>query len=133
MRRMLLALALALVFPLYALAANITATWDYPVSEEANIQGYRLYYGKVSQSGVTDPVDLVSAAPYEQRIEIANPAARSHAFVINDTGTYYFRMTAYGLVDGVADDSVFSEPEVSAVLGLGSLSNVSVTITFTVP
>lgn len=120
------ALSLMLAGP--ALAATVNLSWDYNPANEAEIQGYRIYYGSTSQAGVTDPVDLVSAAPYDTRIELPDPSLRSHSIALLP-GTYYFRMTAYGSLDGSPDDSVFSE-EISGQVGFLDVTNLSITVTY---
>jgi hypothetical protein len=122
------AFAAGLLVTSSAWAATVNLSWDYDVSDESQIQGYRIYYGMTSQAGVSDPDDLVSASPYDTRIELSDPALRSHSINLSP-GTYYFRMTAYGLVDGSPDDSVFSE-EVSGQVGLVTITNLSLTITY---
>jgi len=111
-----------------ALAATVNLAWDYDPANEPDIQGYRIYYGTTSQAGATDPDDLVSASPYDTRIELADPTLRSHSINLSP-GTYYFRMTAYGLVDGSPEGSAFSE-EVSGQVGLVTITNLSLTISY---
>jgi hypothetical protein len=106
----------------------VNLSWDYDVSDESQIQGYRIYYGTTSHSGVTDPVDLVSGLPYDQRIELSDPTLRTHSINL-PPGMYFFRMTAYGLIDGNPDDSVFSE-EISGQVGLMTITNLSLTISY---
>lgn len=110
-------------------AATITLTWDYSAADEALIQGYRIYYGQASHVGVTDPVDLLTAAPYDQRIELADPTLRSHTVGPLGLGTWYFRVVVYGLINGVLDDSVFSN-EAEDRIGFAQVTITSTTVTY---
>ena len=112
-----------------ACAGTVNLSWDYDAAQESSIQGYRVYYGTVSQAGATDPVDLASALPYAQRVELSDPALRSHSLVLSP-GLYYFRMTAYGLVNGSPDDSAFNTTEVSVQVGIATVTNISFTISY---
>ena len=118
-----------------AFAQDAQVNWTYDVAQESGVQGYRIYYGTTTQAGATTSTvgDGVSGLPYDTVIQIANPALRTHTFTLPGTGTYYFRMVTYGLVDGVASESAFSEPEVVAVAGLIPPGGVTVTITLTAP
>lgn len=124
-RRELLGLSVSVV-PLlivpsrgYALALA-SLSWGYDVAWEPSISGYRLYWGKTSHAGVSDPVDEVSAMPYDNMIELVDPSLRSYDLVVGH-GRYYFRMTAYS---GVSD-SVFSN-EATGYIDLWAPDNLAV-------
>lgn len=128
LRSLVLGMALVLGMVMWASAGTVALSWDYPLAEESRIHGYRIYYGPSSQAGVLAAEDQVSALPYGFRVELGNPGLRSHSIVLGP-GVYYFRMTAYGMVNGVLADSVFSE-EVMVQVGLVTITNLSLTVTY---
>lgn len=120
-----------IIYVAYSVAATVTLAWDYPTPTPPGIQGFRIYFGTTSHATVTNPEDLTTAEPYDQRAQLADPDARELAIPIDAPGVYYFRMTAYG--DGVA--SAFST-EVRESIGLGVPTNLriqSITIMFGSP
>ena len=112
-----------------ASAATVTLAWDDPDNDSAQILGYRVYYGKTSQSGVSDPDDLVSASPYDQRVELANPSLRQWTTPVLGVGVWYFRIVAYGMINGVVDDGPFSN-EVFDKIGFAKVTITSTTVTY---
>jgi Na+-transporting methylmalonyl-CoA/oxaloacetate decarboxylase gamma subunit len=117
-----------IIYAAYSVAATITLAWDYPMPTPEGVKGFRIYFGTTSHAAATNPVDMTTAEPYDQRAELADPDARELAIPIETPGVYYFRMTSYGESVG----SAFSG-EVEAAVGLGIPTNLhikSMTITF---
>ena len=133
MKKITLAICFFLLFSTIAIAqtATLTITWTYDPANEAAIQGFNVYWGGTSQAGVTDPTNTDPASgdplPYDNVQSIADPTARSFSVTVTP-GTYFSRVTPYGLVDGVLDDASFSN-ESQCFIGLFPTGNVSCTIT----
>jgi hypothetical protein len=117
MKANLLSFLAALLFASSAFAA--TATWEYdPALDRGQHQGFRIYYGTISNDTATDPTgenDPNNPLPYQNVIEVADPDARSHEVPLGP-GTWYFRLTVYGTADGAPMDSPFSTPEVDITI-----------------
>lgn len=125
------AIAAGLLMAGVTCAATVTLSWRDSANDPAttNILGYRIYYDTVSHASVTDPVDMTTASPYTTMIQVADPNARTYDLGTFAPGTYYFRMTAYGTLNGSPADSAFSE-EISGQVGILTPVNLMFTITY---
>lgn len=65
-----------------ASGVEITAQWDYPLDEQAKIDGFRLFYGRRSNAAIPKPDVCTAPAPYGHIVEVPDPAARSHTFEV---------------------------------------------------
>jgi hypothetical protein len=107
--------AFLLLFLLHLPSWAVTVNWDDPNEGDPRLQGFRIYYGTVSQPDATQPADGTTASPYEHVIDIADANARTHVLNLG-AGTYYARMVAYGQVNGVTQFSPFTD-EQNVVVG----------------
>lgn len=80
--RFLILLAVICCTSPLAHAATVTLAWD--ANAEADLAGYKLYYGNAPRSQAT----------YPNAVTIGNRGATSHTITL-EPGTYYFSLTAY--------------------------------------
>lgn len=86
-------LTLALSAPVQA--AQVGLAWEYKVDTKVPINGFRVYYGKVSKRNIKKPDkpwDANNAAPYGEVYVIEDPKVREVRIKALDHGKYYFRM-----------------------------------------
>lgn len=137
MRTVLLAMILLVGMYSQAMAGMVKLSWDY---EGEGHKGFRLYYGEESHAGVSEPLNPVpehsasefvvgvDPAPYDEVVDIMDPGARTYEIGLPN-GRYYFRMVTVG----ATQDSVFTEMEPSAYIGLNPPTNVRVEWMLTTP
>lgn len=95
MKRFILTVALVLAIASSALAAGGKATLTWDPNTEADLAGYKVYFG--TASGKYGPAVDVG--------KTATPAAPSYSVTIPNDGAYFFAVTAY---DTAGNESGFS-------------------------
>lgn len=113
--------------PVAVLKPKIALAWEYPKDEEKFIQGFRIYYGKVSRADAVKPEDVESAKPYDQHIDVG---PKERAVILDlSPGSYYANVAVLGVVDEKRSVSGFTK-EISAYRGLLEVGNLKGTIQF---
>lgn len=102
MKKILLMILILLSFGSAALAAGGKATLSWDANKEADLAGYKVYFG--TASGKYGPA--IDAG------KTATPSTPSYSVTIPNDGTYYFAITAY---DTAGNESGFSA-EVSKII-----------------
>lgn len=122
----LLVIAMLLFVLSEASAGMVKLSWVY---DGPDGQGFRLYYGTVSHEGIPEPTaDYPEPLPYERVIDIMDSSARTYEMVLPE-GEYYFRMVTIGN----EKDSVFTQEEPVAYVGINAPSNFKVEWILTTP
>lgn len=88
-------------------------TWTYD-DAKLKAEGFKLYYGAVSQKAVKNPARDGTAKPYENVVTITPGAMRAWPLPIPAVGVYFYRMTTFSKDSaGTIVESAFSEQELS--------------------
>lgn len=93
MKYLFLILIICTVVPVQA--AQVGLAWEYKVDTKLPINGFRVYYGKVSKRNIKKPDkpwDANNPAPYGKVYVIEDPKAREVRLKALDHGKYYIRM-----------------------------------------
>lgn len=89
-KNMLLLAASLLVLPLSVFAADVTVEWTPPASE-ANLDGYRLYYGQTSKGSAQHPGQFT----YDTVLDVGNKLVHIVTGLADTDQQWCFALTAY--------------------------------------
>ncbi len=90
-------------------AAAWQMAWDDP-NTEVKPDGYKIYYGKVSQSTVKAPAGDGTAKPYEGVVTVTPGTMRAWPLPVPSKGIIFYRMTSFATGEaGEIVESEFSE------------------------